>query len=404
MKLYDYQFNAKEQLLKYKVGALFMEAGTGKTRVAWELFNSVKDVDLLVYITPLRTIKTSKGVSSVKDEFAKWGELKCKCLFVGVESIQQSDRIYLEVREEIEKANKAFIIVDESLKIKNAEAKRTKRVIDLGTLSDYKLILNGTPLSRNLMDLWSQMEFLSPKILNMSLLEFKNNFCEYTKVTKQISGKSYQKEFITGYENVDYLYSLVKQYVYECDLHLNVTQNYHILRYEVDEECKEEYKRMKEKYLDDEMLQWKNNNIFIEMTQKMQHAYCCTYNKFSVLDQLFKTIPQEKTILFTKYIDSYNGCVKRYPKVKVLSYQKESFGLNLQDYNHTVYFDKIWDLALRVQSTRRTYRVGQEFNCQYYDMTGNVGLEKMIDENIKKKIGITEYFKKISKTELKKKL
>ena len=404
MNLYNYQSKAKEHLLKWKVGALFMEAGTGKTRVAWELFNSVRCIDLLVYIAPLRTIKTGSDVPSVQDEFLKWGKIKCDSLFIGIESIQQSDRIYLELRERIEKSNKVFMIVDESLKIKNAESKRTKRAIDLGTLAEYKLILNGTPLSRNLLDLWSQMEFLSPKILKMSLLEFKDTFCDYTKVTKQIAGKSYQKEFITGYENVDYLYSLVRQYVYECDLNLNVTQNYHTLEYEVDEECKEEYNRMKRKYLDDDMLQWKNNNIFIEMTQKMQHSYCCTKNKFSVIDSLLKTIPQDKAIIFTKYIDSCNECLKRYPKVKVLSYQKESLGLNLQQYNHTIYFDKIWDLALRVQSTRRTYRVGQEFNCQYYDLTGNVGLETMIDDNIKKKIGITEYFKKISKKELEKKL
>lgn len=402
MSLYNYQNEAKKHLLKWKVGALFMEAGTGKTRVAWELFNSVEGIDLLVYIAPLRTIKTSKYVSSVKDEFLRWGDVNCNYEFIGIESIQQSDRIYLNLRERISKANKVFIIIDESLKIKNAESKRTRRAIDLGTLAEYKLILNGTPLSRNLLDLWSQMEFLSPKILKMSLTEFKDTFCKYTKVTKQIGSKSYQKEFITGYENIDYLHSLIRQYIYECDLDLNIKQNYHDIPYELDEECKSEYKRMKEKYLDDEMLQWKNNNIFLEMTQKMQHSYCCTSAKFEVLDKLFKTIPQSKCIIFCKYVDSRNECIERYKEAKVLSYQKESLGLNLQAYNHTIYFDKIWDLALRVQSTRRTYRVGQDFDCQYYDLTGNVGLDKLIDKNITKKIGMAEYFKEISNNDLKK--
>ena len=96
--------------------------------------------------------------------------------------------------------------------------------------------------------------------------------------------------------------------------------------------------------------------------------------------------------------------VKEFPKAKVLSYQKESFGLNLQEYNHTIYFDKIWDYALITQSSRRTFRTGQEYDCQYYDITGNVGLERLIDRNIEKKISITEYFKRATKEELKKDL
>lgn len=140
------------------------------------------------------------------------------------------------------------------------------------------------------------------------------------------------------------------------------------------------------------------------MTQKMQHVYCCDEEKFDIVDKLFEEIPEEKTIIFCKYIDSRKACEERYKKAKVLSYQKESLGLNLQEYNHTIYFDKIWDLALRVQSGRRTFRTGQEYDCYYYDLTGNVGLENMIDKNIQKKVSITEYFKKVNIEELKKEL
>lgn len=236
----------------------------------------------------------------------------------------------------------------------------------------------------------------------MTLAQFKNVFCCYTKITKRLGYKSYSKEFITGYENIDYLYSLIRHYVFECDLHLNISQNYSEYRYTISEEEKEEYFIIKERFLDDEMLEWRNNNIFLEMTQKMQHIYSCTQNKFDVVDGLFESIPQNRTIIFCKYIKSRELCEKRYPKAKVLSYQKEGFGLNLQDYNHTIYFDKIWDLALRVQSSRRTFRTGQEYDCKYYDLTGDVGLESLIDKNISKKVSMTEYFKKVSKEELKK--
>lgn len=402
MNLLSNQTEAKTHLLPYKVGALFMDMGTGKTRVAVELANSVPDVDLIIWIGPYQTIHRPDGVPA---EINKWGGFNAPVVYTGIESLQSSDRIYLTLRKQIEASKNPYIIVDESLKIKNVDAKRTKRMLDLGNMAQYKLILNGTPLSRNLLDLWSQMQFLSPKILNMPLAEFKNTFCEYTSVTKFFGGrKGYTKEFITGYENIDYLYSLIRHYVFECDLSLQIKQYYNELGYSLDEESQKEYNYLKEKYLDNEMLQWKDNNIFLEMTQKMQHSYCCTSSKFDVLDELFKTIAESKTIIYCKYVSSREACENRYKKAMVLSYQKESLGLNLQEYHNTVYFDKIWDYALRTQSGRRTFRTGQEQDCRYWDLTGNVGLESLIDKNIEKKIGMIEYFKGKTKEEIKKEL
>jgi len=395
------QVSAIDKLQKYKVGALFMEAGTGKTRVAVEIVNETF-CDLVVWIGPLGTISPSHpGVSSISDEINKWGGFNSPVIYVGIESIQASDRIFLNLRSKIESVQTTFLIVDESLKIKNSEAKRTKRLIDLSKLSTYRLILNGTPITKNLLDLKPQMDFLSPKIISMSDSEFKNTFCEYTRVTKYFGNKrSYSKEFITGYENIDYLYSLIRNYVYECDLSLNVKQLYNTVKYEICKHNKEQYLFLKEKYLDNEMLLWKNNNIFLEMTQKMQHTYSCTEDKFLKVEELFKQIDPERAIIFCKYIDSREACEKRFPKATVLSYQKESLGLNLQHLNNTIYFDKNWDYALRIQSGRRTFRTGQEYDCRYFDLTADVGLESLIDKNIEKKIDMSEYFKGKTKKDL----
>lgn len=40
----------------------------------------------------------------------------------------------------------------------------------------------------------------------------------------------------------------------------------------------------------------------------------------------------------------------------------------------------------------------------YYELTGDVGLERLIDNNISKKISMSEYLKKITKEELRKEL
>ena len=397
------QTKAKEHLSGWKVGALFMEAGTGKTRVAVEIVRR-SPCDACFWIGALNTIRTREGVPSVKDEVGKWGGMGIPTTYTGIESIQASDRIWLGLLDEVKACRNPFIVVDESLKIKNAEAKRTKRLLLIGSIVSYKLILNGTPLSRNLLDLWAQMQFLDPRILNMTLTQFKDVFCEYTKITKRFGNRSYTKEFITGYENVDYLYSLIRHYVFKCDMNLNITQNYNEVRYKIDDESMNAYKELKEFYLSDETLEWRNNNIFIEMTQKMQHSYCCSPTKVEVVREILRKVSESECLIFCKYIDSQNLCRKEFPKAMVLSYQKDSLGLNLQKYRYTIYFDKIWDYALRTQSGRRTYRTGQEYDCMYWDLTGNVGLERMIDENIKKKISLTEYFNNKTREDLKKEL
>ena len=384
------QSECLQHLLKWKVGAVFMEAGTGKTRVAMEIVKS-SPCDAIVWIAPLRTLQ------NLKSELEKWGGECRPSFFFGVESIGMSDRIYMEVTHLLESCRNPFLIVDESLKIKNMEAKRTRRLLALSKLVEYKLILNGTPLSKNLLDLWAQMEFLHHRILNMDFRRFKNTFCDYTTITRTHGSSRIVREFINGYDNIDFLYSLIGHYIYRCDLKLNIAQQYRVIPYAVGDAEREVYNEIKEKFLDDKMMEFRNNNIFLEMTQKMQHAYCCTGDKFLKLDNLFLEIPQEATIIFCKYVDSRLECESRYPKAQVLSYQKEAFGLNLQHYRYTIYFDKIWDYALRMQSSRRTYRTGQDFDCMYYDLTGDVGLEMLIDRNIEKKISMTEYFKSKTK-------
>src|SRR5690606_34392109 len=124
---------------------------SGKTRVAVELVNQTPDIDLLVYIAPLRLIKPlDESIKPISEEVAKWGGFKTakEVIYIGVETIGQSDRQYLQLFAKVQTAWNPFIIVDESIKIKNLEAKRTQRVLELGKMVWNKLILNGQPLTR----------------------------------------------------------------------------------------------------------------------------------------------------------------------------------------------------------------------------------------------------------------
>lgn len=393
MELLTHQHSAIDKLRQFKVGALFMRPGTGKSRPAIELIRSIPDVDYILWMAPYNSVHTTIEGSGIVSEVQKWGGLE-NVDFLGIESLSNSDRIYLETLKKIQTASKPFIVVDESLKIKNWEAQRTKRIIELGKHCEYKLILNGTPVSRNLLDVWAQMEFLSPKILNMGTAEFKNTFCEWTKITKRFgSYKQYTKEFITKYHNIDYLYSLIQHYVFEADLELSIHQQHHDCDYSIDKEIKEEYQRLKEEYLDNEKLQYMNNNIFLELTQKMQHLYCTTDEKFDVAKKLFQSINESETIIACKYIRSQEECRKAFPKATVLSLQKEAMSLNLQHCNNLIFWDKTWDWALMDQMMHRIWRTGQTKDCRFYHLNGDVGLEKLIKQNNEKKEGMLKYFK-----------
>ena len=63
-----------------------------------------------------------------------------------------------------------YLILDEAHHIKNFETKRWQTL--LGFQSKRRLLLTGTPLQNNLMELWSLMHFLMPKIFQ-SHAQFK---------------------------------------------------------------------------------------------------------------------------------------------------------------------------------------------------------------------------------------
>ena len=393
------QNSAVEKLSEWKIGALFMQPGTGKTRTALTLVGSTPCTEVF-WIGPLRTI------SAIGEEVERWGGWKVSAFYYGVESLSASDRIYMELVERVEASKIPCIVVDESLKIKNVEAKRTKRVLELSKKAQYKLVLNGTPISRNLLDIWPQMEFLSPQILKMSFCQFKNTFLRWTKVTKRDGGKAYTKEYIVGVENVDYLYSLIRYYVYECDLQLNIAQKWKVKHYRIGEEERSRYQEIKERYLSDEMLEWRSNNIFMAMTTELQMAYALCQEKIDAVKSIFADEGAEpsETIIFCRFVACRELCKKAFPECTVLSLQKESLGLNLQQFSNTIYFDKVWDYALYFQSTRRTFRTGQEKDCRYWELTGDVGLERLIDNNIRKKINLSEYLKRVALEDLKREL
>lgn len=382
---------AFEKLSRLKVGALFMEMGTGKTKVALDLIASkAHKVDYILWICPF----SIKG--EIEAERLKWHE-ELTVDVVGCESIGGSDRTFLRVLQAVKK-HRTFIVVDESLKIKNKDAKRTDRILRLGGYADYKLILNGTPLSKNVLDLWTQMQFLSPKILRMSYNEFKNTYCEY-----YVRGRL--KGLVKKQYNVEHLISIIQPYIFDSELELGKHKNYYDYPYQMDDI--EEYEALKWQLLKNPILD------FITISQALQSHYCASKGKAQIIESLINEI-NDRVIVFVKFLKSIpQGAAAitgdmnttersaviddfRNGKIKVLyiTYGCGAFGLNLQFCKNIIFADHTFDYAQRIQAEARIFRIGQENDVNYYNLWCDCGLERLIQASLEKKTRLLDEVKK----------
>lgn len=370
-----------------------MDMGTGKTKVALDLINSkLNKVDYALWICPF-SLK-----NEIEQERLKWYP-NLKLDVVGVESIGSSDRIFLEVLNKVSKLN-TFIVVDESLKIKNRAAKRTERILKLGDYAKYKLILNGTPLSKNVLDLYTQMQFLSPKILNMSYNQFKNQYCEY-----YIRGRL--RNLVKAQYNIEHLISLIKPYIFDSELELGAGKHYTSFTYELD--SIEDYQDYKMSILNFDEAQFD----FFAITTLLQSFYCKSQNKAVLLDNVINQI-NDRVIVFVKFLESIPNGAKAITgavpladrkiildefkqglfKVLFITYGCGSFGLNLQFCSNIIFAEHTFDYAVRLQAEARIYRLGQEHDVNYYDLNCNVGLERLIKASLNKKSNLLQEVKK----------
>jgi len=166
------QFVGLEWLNYFKAHALLWEMGTGKTRVAIEGFtlnNKKGEVEKCLVVCPLSLV--NKWVEEVE----KWSNYSGIALKGTKKNKLQAlnDDFYdfyimsydsvAGLRKELHNKvnNRWMIVADESQKIKNPHAKRTKELLSLGELTEYKMILTGTPVTQHAYDLFSQFLFLN---------------------------------------------------------------------------------------------------------------------------------------------------------------------------------------------------------------------------------------------------
>lgn len=72
---------------------------------------------------------------------------------------------------------RTMVVIDESVVIKNRDAKRTKYLVnDVAPKADYRRILTGLVAPRNPMDVYAQFKFLDPSIFPETFFEFEDKY------------------------------------------------------------------------------------------------------------------------------------------------------------------------------------------------------------------------------------
>lgn len=364
--------------------------GTGKTRVAIELVN-YNNVDLLIYVTPYSTKK------NIENEIEKWG-INCKYKIIGYETISSSDNKYLELLRKMEN-KKCFIVADESIFIKNEDTKRFKRLCNIRDKCKYALILNGTPITKNEWDLYNQMYFLSPLIIDMNREQFLNTF--FKKITYKKKGHSEKTFYKFSEINAKLLNDMINPYTFECDLDFEkeIEEKYIYINYENEDK----YYKEKENKLE-EYIQTMSSDVIINMLTSL-NVIASNYSKKN--DKLIEYINGKRLIVFCNYLEEINyikerckclvitGKTKDRDKIIEEFKQKEipllmtygvgSYSLNLQFCNEIVYSSINFDFGKLEQSKYRIKRLGQENNIKYTYFLTNLGINKLILENIKRK-------------------
>lgn len=221
VKLRDYQEKILDELSCVPAIGLFMKTGSGKTLTSLERFSRNPTSNLLVICpqkivtqwfdevekhTDLYVCRYNIGWSSKKkngaildvleDDLYKQDKIENNCIVVNFDIITKMTWLYL-IDEDW------TIIVDESHKIKNMGTVKkptqiTKKVLELGELTSYKIILTATPTEKEFggyVDFYSQLRFLG--YLDMSYQLFKNRYCIEQKL--QVPGMPYPIKKIIGY-------------------------------------------------------------------------------------------------------------------------------------------------------------------------------------------------------------
>ena len=449
-KPFQHQLDALKESWNKEVWALFMEMGTGKTKVCIDNIAILYDkgkINATLIIVPngikrnwrneleihmADHINYRVGIWSAspkKEEKKELDQLSIiaddlTLLIMNVEALSTTRG--RDFARSFLLRNQSMCVVDESTTIKNHAAARTKNIIKLAELAKYRRIMTGSPVTKSPLDLFSQIQFLDPYLIDQqSYYSFRARYA----VVVQRSVGTHSFQHIVKYQRLDELQEKIKNFSTrilksEC---LDLPEKLYTKRVvTMTPEQLKAYVEMKKSALtflennkimtaatvltqlirlhqitsghvktdDGEVKAIKNNRIHellnvLEETggkviiwavyrhdiRAIEKAIGDIYGKESVASYYGDTKDTIRQSIVDRFMD-----VNDHLRFFVGNPKTGGYGLTLTSSHTVVYYSNDYSLEVRMQSEDRAHRIGQTSKVTYVDLMA----EHTIDEKIVK--------------------
>lgn len=436
---FQYQKAAFEAIKDLEYAAIFHEQGLGKTKIAIDLllyWLTETSIDTVLVVTKKQLvqnwIREFKNHTAIKPAVLDTNKQGNFYVFTGparvvvtnfevlVSEIEQV-KLFLETRN-------VAIIIDESAKLKNPNAKLTKVFFELSTYFEKRVIMTGTPVANRPYDIWAQIFFLDH---GKSLGTDFNSFKKETDLSNKLSRN---EDLQSNFENVvSGIYAKIK------DFSVRETKNSGIVelpdkvyvRETVDfaPEQKTLYDRVREEIKievvkDGELVEDDSSAIVKRLLRLVQvtsnprlidDSFFGESAKEAVLDRLIQEILAngEKCIVWSSFIKNIDDFCKKYSEfgsVKIhggmnmadRNRSVERFytddyrilfatpasakeGLTLTMANHVIFYDRGFSLDDYLQAQDRIHRISQKKICYIHNIIMNDSIDEWVDILLKSK-------------------
>jgi len=312
--------------------------------------------------------------------------------------------------------NWLYAILDESQAIKNPDAQLTKAVSNL--MAENRLILSGTPIQNNTMDLWSQFNFINQGLLGSQSF-FKNSFAKNIdklrdtkstaelnvlikpfilrrtkeQVAKDLPAKTESTLWCEMNKDQRKIYDEVKNY-YRLAISEAISQDgvekssFKILEglLKLRQICDSPRLLKKKEY--NTASSAKIDELLRELEENIGNHKVLVFSQFTEMLALVQSELLKKGISFN-YLDGSSTPSKRKQQVEEFQNNTESrvflislkaggVGLNLTSADYVYLIDPWWNPAAEQQAIDRAHRIGQDKSVFAYRMICKDSIEEKI--------------------------
>ena len=421
IKLYRHQEIALSYMRSNNYFALFMEQGTGKT-----IPSLCRILDLLKSgkIETALVVAPKSALGAWERDIELFNDLDRDILKGGITLINY-DKVWRGDKESPYYKEWGCIILDEAHLIKNRTSRRSKFILRIATMSDYRYILTGTPIGNGqLENIWSLYCFLDPylergypysRIFGGSYKTFEDRYCilnMYHKPSSYIHVKELQNIInehsyrVKKSECLDLPDKLpdeiIKVDLLEKNYYKKLATESAILEYEIlaDNPLS---RLVKLRQLCSGYLTYKEN-----LEEKILELKC---EKLNILQELLEGYEDDKKIvIFAEFKYSIRKIVELLKKMKikhivldgdqkdktiwrqfqsdkkirviVCQYQTASAGIDLFASDTIIYYEMTLRSNILEQSRDRIHRTGQKNKCSYYFLLTKGTVEEQIYKSL----------------------